>query len=81
MAMARSTEGFRAQGVQGAAAFASPGAEVDRSCEEQADWSKRVDVALGGGSGVSHKVYEKTLEKALPKTQGNAPFWMPNFLY
>ena len=51
-------EGFRAQGVQGADAFASPGAEVDWSCEDQADWSKRVDVALGGGSGVSHKVYE-----------------------
>ena len=48
--------------------------------EDQAKWSKRVDVALGGGSGVSHKLYEKPLEKGLPKTQGNAPFWMPNFL-
>jgi len=58
-------EGFRAQGVQGADAFASPGAEVDWSCEDQADWSKRVDVAVGGGSGVSHKLYEKTPRKGL----------------
>jgi hypothetical protein len=58
-------EGFRAQGV--ADAFASPGAEVDWSCEDQADWSKRVDVAVGGGSGVSHKVYEKTPRKGLPE--------------
>jgi hypothetical protein len=26
-----------------------------------------VDVALGGGSGVSHKVYEKTPRKGLPE--------------
>jgi hypothetical protein len=58
-------EGFRAQGVQGADAFASPGAEIDWSCEDQADWSKRVDVAVGGGSGVSHKLYEKTPRKGL----------------
>jgi hypothetical protein len=46
-------------------AFASPGAEIDWSCEDQADWSKRVDVAVGGGSGVSHKLYEKTPRKGL----------------
>ena len=63
-------EGFRAQGVQGADAFASPGAEIDWSCEDQADWSKRVDVAVGGGSGVSHKVYEKTPRKALAENPG-----------
>src|SRR5262249_11533798 len=43
-------ESFRAQGVQGADAFASPGAEIDWSCEDQADWSKGVDMAVGGGS-------------------------------
>jgi hypothetical protein len=59
------SEGFRAQGVQGADAFASPGAEIDWSCEDQTDWSKRVDVAVGGGSGVSHKLYEKTPRKGL----------------
>ena len=58
-------EGFPAQGVQGADAFASPGVEIDWSCEDQADWSKRVDVAVGGGSGVSHKLYEKTPRKGL----------------
>jgi hypothetical protein len=35
---------------------------------------------LAAGAG-EHQVYEKPLEKGLPKTQGNAPFWMPNFLY
>src|SRR6516225_3642391 len=57
--------GLPRAGVQGADAFASPGAEVDWSCEDQADWSKRVDVAVGGGSGVSHKLYEKTPRKGL----------------
>jgi hypothetical protein len=37
----------------------------DWSCEDQADWSKRVDVAVGGGSGMSHKLYEKTPRKGL----------------
>jgi hypothetical protein len=66
----------RAQAVQGADAFASPGAK-----EDQPKWSKRVDVALGGGSGVSARCTKKPFERALPKTQGNAPFWMANFLY
>ena len=79
--MPNGREGFRAQGVQGADAFASPGTEVDWSCEDQADWSKRLDVAPDGGSGVTTRCTKKPLEKACPKTQGNAPFWMPNFLY
>jgi hypothetical protein len=64
MAMARSPGASARRGF-GADAFASPGAEVDWSCEDQADWSKRVDVAVGGGSGVSHKLYEKTPRKGL----------------
>jgi hypothetical protein len=43
--------GLPRAGGFGADAFASPGAEVDWSCEDQADWSKRLDVAVGGGSG------------------------------
>jgi len=68
--MPNGREGFRAQGVQGADAFASPGTEVDWSCEDQADWSKRVDVAVGGGSGMSHKLYEKTPRKGLAENPG-----------
>ena len=37
---------------------------------DQADWSKRVDVALGGGSGVSHKVYEKSAGLARARGEG-----------
>ena len=35
-------------------------------------------MALGGGRGVSTRCRKKPLEKTLPKTQGNARFWMPN---
>jgi hypothetical protein len=63
---------LRRQAFPLADAFASPGAEVDWSCEDQADRSKRVGVALGGRSGVSHSVYEKTVEKALPKRRKRA---------
>ena len=47
------------------------------SCEDQADWSKRVDVAVGGGSGVSHKLYEKTPRKGLAENprQRSLPNW------
>src|SRR5262249_38723611 len=38
---------------------------VGGAARDQADWSKRVDVAFGGGSGVSHKLYEKTPRKGL----------------
>jgi len=51
---------LRRQAVPLAHALASPSAKVDWRCEGQADWSKRMGVALGAGSGVSHKVYEKT---------------------
>ena len=38
---------LRRQAVPLADAFASPSAEVDWGCKGQADWSKRVGVALG----------------------------------
>src|SRR5262249_16852600 len=40
---------------------------------DQADWSKRVDVAVGGGSGVSHKLYEKTPRKGLAENPRQRP--------
>jgi len=49
-------------GMMGADAFTAPGAEVDWSCEHQAKWSKRVDVAFGGGSGVTRIKVRRGLE-------------------
>src|SRR5215471_19643061 len=69
---------LRRQAVPLADAFASPSAEVDWGCEGQADWSKRVGVALSARSGVSQKCTKKPPENSLPKTQQNAPFWMLN---
>src|SRR5262249_21062931 len=69
--------GLPRAGVQGADAFASPGAEVDWSCEDQADWSKRVDVAVGGGGGGGHNVRKKPSKKAGRKPKGKRPFVCP----
>src|SRR5262252_2211134 len=71
---------LRRQAVPLADAFASPSAEVDWGCEGQADWSKRVGVALSARSGVSQKCTKKPPENSLPKTQQNAPFWMLNLI-
>src|SRR5262249_28065514 len=50
---------LRRQAVPLADSFASPSAEVDWGCEGQADWSKRVGVALSARSGVSQKCTKK----------------------